>query len=201
MICRVFVRFFLGLPFLQSKAETRVANIGDGNDGTGAGLSAPVLLTSGHDATDFSCGKPMLDDFLKKFALQNQSSGSTRTYVAARGQKIVGYYSLAPASIQYDEATERSVKGLAKHPVPAILMARYAVTQEEQGKGLGTSLFRDALLRAYNGAQAIGGRIFLVHAKDEEAALRYEKWGMERLPKNSLHLCFLFKDVKKTLGL
>lgn len=168
---------------------------------TGVGLTAPVLLTSAQDVSGFDCGRPLLDDFLRKYALQNQSSGSTRTYVATRGQRVVGYYSLAPFSVDYDEATERSIKGLARHPVPAILMARFAVTREEQGKGLGKSLFRDALLRAYNGAQAIGGRLFLVHAIDEEAALRYERWDMERLPKNSLHLCLLFKDVRKSLEL
>ena len=176
-------------------------DVSSDTSGTGAELSAPVLLTKAHDVSAFDCGKLALDDFLKKYALQNQSSGSTRTYVATRGQRVVGYYSLTPSSIQYDEATERSVKGLARHPVPAILMARYAVTLEEQGKGLGTGLFKDALLRAYNAHEAIGGRIFLVHAKDEEAALRYEKWDMERLPKNSLHLSLLFKDVKKALGL
>jgi GNAT superfamily N-acetyltransferase len=85
--------------------------------------------------------------------------------------------------------------------VPAILMARFAVTREEQGHGIGTSLFKDALLRALHASEAIGGRIFLVHAKDEAVATRYERWGMERFPLHPLHLCFLFKDVRKTLGL
>ncbi len=78
-------------------------------------------------------------------------------------------------------------------------MARFALDQTEQGKGLGKALLRDALRRALQGAGAIGGRAFLVHAKDEEARTFYQKFGMEESPTNPLHLFLLFKDIRQSL--
>ncbi len=162
-------------------------------------LYPPTLLAKGHDVANFDCGKTPLNDFLIKFALQNQASGGARTYVLTRGERVIGYYSLAPASVSPEDAPARVVKGQGRYPVPVILMARFAVDSAEQGKGLGKSLFRDALLRALSGAEAIGGRAFLVHAKDSEARAFYFKFGMEESPTNSLHLHLLFKDIRQSL--
>ena len=86
-----------------------------------------------------------------------------------------------------------------RYPVPVILMARFALDVTEQGKGYGKTLFRDAIRRALAGADAIGGRAFLVHAKDEEARAFYLRFGMEESPTNPLHLLLLFKDIRQTL--
>lgn len=162
-------------------------------------LSAPVLLAKTHQVAGFSCGKPPLDEFLVKYALQNQASGGARTYVLLRKDRVIGYYSLAPASVSPDCAPDRVVKGQGRYPVPVILMARFAIDSGEQGKGLGKALFRDALRRSLGGADAIGGRAFLVHAKDEEARTFYRKFGMEESPTNPLHLFLLFKDIRRSL--
>ena len=163
-------------------------------------LSLPALLAKEHELAGFDCGKGPLNDFLIKFALQNQVSGGARTYVLTRGNQVVGYYSLAPASVLPDDAPARVVKGQGRYPVPVILMARFALDKREQGKGYGKALFRDALSRALAGAEAIGGRAFLVHAKDEDARAFYARFGMEASPTNPLHLFFLFKDIRKSLA-
>jgi len=162
-------------------------------------LLAPVLLTKTHEIARFDCGKPPLNDFLIKYALQNQASGGARTYVMAQGNRVIGYYSLAPASVMPEDAPARVMKGQARYPVPVILMARFAVDQSEQGRGLGKALLRDALRRALQGADAIGGRAFLVHAKNEDARAFYQKFGMEASPTNALHLFLLFKDIRQSL--
>ena len=162
-------------------------------------LNAPVLLTKSHEIAGFDCGKPPLNDFLTKYALQNQASGGARTYVLTRADRVIGYYSLAPASISPEDAPARVIKGQGRYPVPVILMARFAMDSNEQGKGLGKALFRDALRRALAGAETIGGRAFLVHAKDEDARAFYLKFGMEESPTNPLHLLLLFKDIRQTL--
>ena len=163
-------------------------------------LSLPVLLTQEHEIVGFDCGKAPLNDFLIKYALQNQASGGARTYVLTRGKRVIGYYSLAPASVLPADAPTRVMKGQGRYPVPVILMARFALDMKEQKKGYGRALFRDALRRALAGAEAIGGRAFLVHAKDEEARAYYERFGMEASPTNPLHLFLLFKDVRKSLN-
>lgn len=163
-------------------------------------LQSPTLLIKTHDVTGFNCGKPPLDEFSAKYALQNQASGGARTYVSLRGNRIVAYYSLASASVLPEDAPSRVMKGQARHPVPVILMARFAVDQSEQGKGLGKALLRDALRRALQGSEAIGGRAFLVHAKDESARAFYEKFDMEASPTNALHLFLLFKDIRHSFA-
>lgn len=163
-------------------------------------LFAPALLTKSHEIAGFDCGKAPLNDFLIKYALQSQAGGGARTYIMARGSRVIGYYSLAPASVAPEDAPGRIIKGQGRYPVPVILMARFAVDQSEQGKGLGKALLRDALRRALEGAEAIGGRAFLVHAKDEEARTFYQKFGMEESPTNPLHLFFLFKDIRQSLS-
>ena len=162
-------------------------------------INSPVLLAKNHRISGFDCGKTPLNEFLVKYALQNQTSGGARTYVLTRAERVIGYYSLAPASISPEDAPSRVVKGQGRYPVPVILMARFAMDASEQGKGLGKSLFRDALRRALNGAEAIGGRAFLVHAKDEDARTFYLKFGMEESPANPLHLLLLFKDIRQSL--
>jgi GNAT superfamily N-acetyltransferase len=163
-------------------------------------LSSPVLLTKAHETAGFDCGKAPLNDFLTKYALQNQASGGARTYVLTRGSRVIGYYSLAPASIAPEDTPVRVMKGQGRYPVPVILMARFAVDRSEQGKGYRKALFRDALRRSLAGAEAIGGRAFLVHAKDEEARAFYLNFGMEESPTNPMHLLLLFKDIRQTLS-
>jgi GNAT superfamily N-acetyltransferase len=117
----------------------------------------------------------------------NQASGDTRTYVVHRDLKVTGYYSLAPGSISRKEATLRAAKS-APEPIPIVLLARLAVEKREQGQGLGRALLKDALERAYSGAQIIGGRAVLVHAIDADAAAFYRNYGFESCPGLELHL-------------
>jgi hypothetical protein len=98
-------------------------------------LNPPVLLTKDHDRDSFDCGVPALTDYLKKYALQNQKKHAARTYVATRGSRIVGYYSLAYGSVSLEEAPHSVKSGLPSHPIPVILLARLAVDSTEQGRG------------------------------------------------------------------
>lgn len=163
-------------------------------------LSEPVLLDSTHNTQDFECGKESLDNFLRKFALENQKGGLARTYVVLTNQKVAGYYSLAPAGVEPAEAPDRIMKGQPRHPVPCILLARLAVDMSAQGVGLGKFLFRDAMLRALRAHEQVGGRAFLVHAIDEEAKSFYARYGMLPSPTDPMHLFLLFKDIRAMLG-
>ena len=162
-------------------------------------LHAPALLTKSHDSAGFDCGKAPLNEFLIKHAWSNQAGGGARTYVLTRGIHVIGYYSLAPASVVTEDVPARILQGQGQRPIPVILMARFAVDVREQGKGFGKALLRDALRRALSGAEAIGGRAFLVHAKDQQARAFYLTFGMEASPTNPLHLFLLFKDVRRSL--
>ena len=107
---------------------------------------------------------------------------------------IRGYLS---SDVEKEKAPERVGHGLARHPVPIILLARLAVDRSEKGKGLGSGLLRDALLRVISAAEIVGGRALLVHAKDEKAKAFYEHFGFDSSPIDPFHLFLLMKDIRR----
>lgn len=162
-------------------------------------LAQPIPLAGEHEVASFDCGSAALNEFLHKHALQGQSSGSSRTFVALDGGRVIGFYSLAAGSLLYESAPERVRKGLARHPIPVVLMARFGVDVRWQGKGLGKGLFVDALRRTLTISADAGVRAFVTHAKDEQAKEWYMKFGMEPVPAQPLHLYLMLKDVRVLL--
>jgi GNAT superfamily N-acetyltransferase len=162
-------------------------------------LSAVERLSKEHILSEFNCGKPALDDWLKRFSLANQQNDSARTFVVHCAKRVVGYYSLAAGSVRREESPQRIPKGLAKHPIGIILLARLAVDHTERATGLGRLLLRDALLRCASASEAIGARAVLVHATDEETVSFYRKFGFEASPLDPRQLMLLMKDLRATL--
>lgn len=153
------------------------------------------------DRVSFDCGVEPLNDYLKKYALQNQKKDAARTYVLTTEEnRIIGYYTLVFGSVLFEEATEEISAGLGKYPIPIILLARLAVDVNEQGKGLGKVLLRDALLRAVRAGEIAGLRAFLVHAKDAAAKAFYEKFGFQPAPHNEFHLFLKMSDIRASLA-
>jgi len=163
-------------------------------------LSKVEAISESHDVGRFDCGKhKSLNDWLNRFALTNQRNESARTYVVHRNGRVVGYHSISAGSVSVEEAPERISKGLAKHPIPVILLARLAVDKDEKGTGLGKALLKDALTRIAQAADIVGARAVLVHAIDEEARSFYEHFDFEPSPINELQLMLLMKDLRKAL--
>ena len=156
-------------------------------------------LRGDHDLGRFNCGNDELNRFLKRFALANQQAQSAQTYVACRDTVVVGYYSLAFGSVAREQTPERVKKGLARHPVPVMILARLAIDQSMQGKGLGQGLLKDALERTVRAADIGGLRAMLVHAKDDSARVFYEHFNFEPSPTDPYHLFMLLKDLKRAV--
>lgn len=164
-------------------------------------FSAVRKLDASQEVDAFDCGKEPLDRFLQRHALVNQKAGSAQTYVVCRGeQRVAGYYSLAVGAVEHADAPGRVGKGLARHPIPVMLLARLAIDRAEQGKGLGKALLKDALLRTAQAAEIAGIRALLVHAKDDEARAWYEQFDFEPSPTDPYHLFLLMKDLRALLG-
>jgi len=159
-------------------------------------LSAVEPLNESHILDQFDCGEhESLTTWLRQFARINQAGNSTRTYVAHRAGRVVGYYSLAASSIRKEEASIRAAKGQPNHPIPVILLARLAIDKTEQHHGLGPALLKDALQRCLRAAREIGARAVLVHAIDEKAKGFYRHFGFEDCTVDDLHLMLLIKDI------
>lgn len=153
-------------------------------------------LTELHLLGRFQSGVPSLDDWLIRYALLNQRSDSAQTYVVHREGNVVGYYSLAAGAVSREETPIRVAKGLAKHPIGVILLARLAVDKREQGKGLGNALLKDALKRIEGAADTIGARAVVVHAIDEKARRFYEHYGFVPSLFDPFKLMLLMKDLR-----
>lgn len=164
---------------------------------TQSGFSAVEKLSANHDIDRFDCGKEPLNRFLQRHALTNQAANAARTYVVCgEGNRVVGYYSLAVGAVEHGSAPRRVTRGLARHPVPVMLLARLAVDRTVQGSGLGKAMLKDALLRTAQAAQIAGIRALLVHAKDDEAKAWYERFDFESSPTDPYHLFLLMKDIR-----
>lgn len=160
-------------------------------------------LTRAHAVEDFDCSKELkpLNRFLQRYALQNQQAGASQTYVGLVEDELVGYYTLAFGSVEHAGAPARVGKGLARHPIPLMVLARLAVSNSWQGQGIGSALLKDAVLRTLQAAEIAGLRALAVHAKDDEARAFYERYGFIPSPTDSYHLLVLLKDIKKDVGI
>jgi GNAT superfamily N-acetyltransferase len=164
-------------------------------------FSDPEPLDGHHVLAGFDSGEPSLDVWLQEHARGAATAGSARTYVVvdAEQERIVGYHALTVASIEHEHATKRVAKGMPRHPIPVVLLARLAVDRSVRGRGLGAFLLRDAMERTVAGAARFGIRALLVHALHEEARGFYLRHGLQPSPTDDLHLMVLLKDIRAAL--
>ena len=140
-------------------------------------ISAPEPLNDGHDLSQFSCGKPSLDNWLRHRALSNQQKGFTAVMVVHDAGRVVGYYGLAPTAIM-PAAMPRSIRsGQPPDPIPCLLLGQLATDASWGSQGIGTGLLKHALQRCVEAAALIGGRALVVNAVDEEAQAFWQRRG------------------------
>ncbi len=162
----------------------------------GIALSAPEKLRADHDLAEFTCGEPSLDDWLRRRALRNESSGASRTYVVCVGQRVVGYYALAVGAVAHAGAPG-SVRRNMPDPVPVMVIGRLAVDDNFQGLRIGPGLLRDAVLRTLQAAEIAGIRAILVHAISERARRFYVDGGFIASPVDAMTLMITLAEAAK----
>lgn len=151
-------------------------------------LRAPESLSPDHQVNSFTCGEPVLDEWLKRRALGNQTSGASRTFVVATGEReVMGYYALAAGAVAHHDAT-RSIRQNMPDTVPVMVLARLAVDMRAQGMKLGAALLQDALHRCVLVSQHTGVRAMLVHALNDRARAFYERYGFRGSPVHPMTL-------------
>jgi GNAT superfamily N-acetyltransferase len=153
-------------------------------------------LRRDHCVEEFDCGKEPLNRFLIRFALQSQ----LQTYLAFSDDEVVSFYTLAFGDVNYEDVPERLRKGIARHPIPLMILARLAVARAWAGKRIGSGLLKDALARTLAAAEIAGLRAFAVHAKDDEARAFYERFDFIASPSDPMHLFVLLKDVRALIS-
>lgn len=165
----------------------------------GPSISQPVRIEKRHRVDGFESGVAELDDWLRRFGWQNDRAGNARVFVAARGDDVIGYYTLSSAGIEKGRAPSELTKGGAPTAIPCLLIGRLAVHRSEQGAHLGRSLLIDALLRAARISEDVGFRALLIHARDAEARAwyRHQARSFRESPTDPLHLFRPIKELRR----
>lgn len=159
-------------------------------------LASPEPLAASHRLADFECGEAVLDHWLKRRALSNQSSGASRTFVVTdEGGQVRGYYAMAAGAVSHQLATS-GVRRNMPDPVPLMVLARLAVDRRVQGLHLGAALLQDAVNRALAVSQNAGARALLVHALHQKARQFYERYGFQPSPTHPMTLMLRLSRVR-----
>ncbi len=160
-------------------------------------LSMPMQISEGLDLDPSDCGVPTLNDWLRKRAVNNESSWASRTYVLCEGNKVIGYYCLATGAIDREEAPNPLRRNMPD-PIPVLVLGRLAIDRRYQNQGVGRALLRDAVLRALQVAELAGAAALLVHALSEQARIFYQSWGFIESPFQPMTLCLMLKTAHQT---
>jgi len=163
-----------------------------------------VPLEKKHNRKDFDCGNQILNDYLRRYARQNDKSGINKTFVATKADTptvIDGYYTISSSTIDFASVPEEIKKKLPAYPIPAALVGRLAVDSFCQGEGLGTELLVNALLRIVKASLEIGIYAVRVDALDENAKQFYLKHEFIMFEDSPLSLFLPLKTIKREFRL
>lgn len=160
-------------------------------------------LARNHIRTDFDCGEPELNDYLAKYARQNQDNGLARTFVAVlegAPDVVAGYYALTVGALDKIHLPPAFAKHLPGFPLPVARLARLAVDRRVQGQGLGEDLLMDALHRCLAIAEQADVLAVLVDAKHPTARAFYTRYEFLSLPDQPLTLWLPMAAVRRLFG-
>ena len=134
-----------------------------------------------HDEVEnFDCGDDALNNYLKRHAWTNHQKISIGvSYVAADENAplfVLGYFTLAMASVPRDAFPKKYVRGLPPYDLPLILVARLAVDRRFGGRGIGQALISEALRISLRVADEVGCRCIITDAYRNRASW-YARYG------------------------
>ena len=149
-----------------------------------------------HDRASFSCGIPALDEYLHRYARQNDEKNIARTFVAVNGDnRVLGYHSVSATRIEFEALPADLHRRLPHYPVPAALIARLAVDTTVADQELGARLLIDALRRILNASSEMAVKVVVVDAMNEQAKAFYRHFGFVPIPGQDLQLFLPIETV------
>ncbi|EQB16551.1 MULTISPECIES: hypothetical protein [Sphingobium] len=139
---------------------------------------------------------------MQRFARQSHELGGAKTFLAISdtdNKTVLGFYSIAPGSLDHADTPELVRRGLARHEVPGFRLARLATDIRVQGKGLGGQLLGATGRRCIRVAAEVGGVLLIIDAKNERAATWYASYGAVPLHDKPLTLILPFATLEREL--
>jgi GNAT superfamily N-acetyltransferase len=156
-----------------------------------------------HDREGFDCGSDELNVYLRRYARQNHEGGGAKTFVAAppsEPARIFGYYTISPGAVDFARVPRVLSRGLGRYDLPVFRLGRLAISLDMQGRSIGSALLFAAGRRTLSVATEVGGVALAIDAKDERAALWYERFGALRLLDDPLRLVLPLATIAEALG-
>lgn len=154
-------------------------------------------LNTDYDRASFHCNVDALDNYIHKQAGQDIKRSISRVFVAEQpgnSKEVMGYYSLSTLSIELNQLPENLARKLPRHPIPAALIGRLAVSKSAQGYGIGKMLLIDAIKRTLSVSEQIAIYAMVVDAIDDNAKGFYEQYGFTCLNDSSARLFLPLKS-------
>ncbi len=134
-------------------------------------------LTQEDDRSRLRSGNIDLDRFFQRFAGQNQFRHHVGvTYIAVDGASILGFVTVAAASIETSALAAADRRKLPSYPLQVIRIARLAVDQGVQRRGVGHALLRFVFTLSHEMAKSLGCVGVVVDAKAESVDF-YARFG------------------------
>jgi len=162
-----------------------------------------LLDKTKHDRHNFECGVPELNEFISKYAGQQQSKHLNKVYVATTKssetlEPIIGYYTLSAHSLTFETFPEKIVTNFPKdYPIPTLKIGRLARDLHQTTKGFGQLILADALYRALRISKEVGVFAVEVDAKNERLKQFYQAVGFVSLIDDPLGLILPIKTLEK----
>ena len=132
------------------------------------------------EVENFDCGDEPLNNYLKRHAWNNQEKSSLGvSYVAIEEvapRAVLGYFTLAMASVTREAFPTKYVRGLPPYDLPLILLARLAVDRRFAGRGLGHALISEAFRISLRVADEVGCRCIVTDAYRDRISW-YARYG------------------------
>jgi ribosomal protein S18 acetylase RimI-like enzyme len=165
----------------------------------GRAIRPPEPISQSHELAAFDCGNQDLNLWLQQRALPSEDK-SARTTVLCEGRRVIGYYCLATGAIERDNLASAKLRRNLPDPIPIVVLGRLAVDRSCQGRGFGSALLKDAILKTIAASEIAGIRALLVHAIDDQAVAFYRRYGFVTSPLSPRSLLLPIETAKAALG-
>ena len=148
------------------------------------------------DVSDFCCGEPALDRYIKTQAGQDMKRRIASCFVASDGGDVLGFYTLSSASVVLSDLPEETVRKLPRYgEVPVVRLGRLAVDKKAQGKKIGAFLLIDAFERVLK--SEIAAFAVIVEPKNDHAKAFYQHFGFDSFGSQQERLFYMLAKFQK----
>ncbi|MBQ9058961.1 MAG: GNAT family N-acetyltransferase [Atopobiaceae bacterium] len=150
------------------------------------GFSRPTPLVDGQKLI-INTSSEIVDLWAKHYAHKARAQGSAIVYVSRPmaenpSDMAAGFYTLSAHSIVRDTLPGGWLKRNVPPSIPALLLGMLGVDELYQGRGLGSSLLKDAIQRSLGVAETVGAKALLVDPLDQQARAFYVHFGFSPIP-------------------